>query len=75
MQRKDSIPVLFLYLGSTNAFKSAYIVLVSGARSTVCAKFTNFTVRAEKERRTFCDLKVVISSRIECTVVINGAGI
>jgi hypothetical protein len=53
MQRKDSLPVLFLYLRSTNAFKSAYVVLLNGARSAVCAKFANFTVRAEKERRTF----------------------
>lgn len=29
MQRKDALPVLFLYLRSTNAFKSAYVVLLS----------------------------------------------
>jgi hypothetical protein len=72
MQRKDALPVLFLYLRSTNAFKSAYVVIIGGARSTVCAKFTNFTVRAEKERLTFCDMLVTICSRTACTLVING---
>jgi hypothetical protein len=53
VERKYALPVLLLYLVSTNALKLAYVVLVCCARSTVCAKFTNLTVRAEKERRTF----------------------
>jgi hypothetical protein len=53
MQCKDTLPVLFLYLRSANAFEPANAVLLSCAGGALSLKFTNLAVGTEKKGRNF----------------------